>query len=136
MYHFFIYLFILWSNRIAALFICYHSTTLCISASAICYLWKFIYLFIFVQVGRHRLLAASVSFPVAFISLGSLCCNMLTANDSEVVYCRHEHTLLLSLVSFRSTWMFRGPRTISGWQTIIANNDWAAVSLLISKFHC
>ena len=47
-YHFFIYLFIWRSNRTAALFLCYHSTTLCtfkdnISASAICYLWRFIY---------------------------------------------------------------------------------------------
>ena len=47
-YHFFIYLFICWSNRMAALYLCYHSTTLCtfkddISASAICYLWRFTY---------------------------------------------------------------------------------------------
>ena len=46
-YHFLIYLFICWTNRMANLFLCYHSTALCtsksnISASAICYLWRFI----------------------------------------------------------------------------------------------
>ena len=43
MYHLFIYLFICWSNRMAALLLWYHSTALCtdISASAICYLWRF-----------------------------------------------------------------------------------------------
>ena len=40
-------LFVCWSNRIAAVLLCYHSTALCtskcnISASAICYLWRFI----------------------------------------------------------------------------------------------
>ena len=98
-YHFFIYLFICWSNRMAALFLCYHSTTLCnfkgdISASAICYLWRFIYQFIIVQVGLHRLLLL-LRWPFlkpSFIS--SLCCNILTANDSEVVDSRHKHTLL------------------------------------------
>ena len=85
----------------AALFLCYHSTALCtskgnISASAICYLWRFIYLSIYCCVGRpsQASLATSVAFPVAFISVYSLCCNMLTANDSEVVDWGHEHTLL------------------------------------------
>ena len=36
-------------------------------------------------------LSASMGLP---IFLCSLFCNMLLANDSEVVYCRHEHTLL------------------------------------------
>ena len=41
----FIHLFIYWSNRMAALLLCYHSTALYtskgdISASTICYLWR------------------------------------------------------------------------------------------------
>ena len=47
-YHLFIYLFIGWSNRTAALFLWYRSAALCaskgiISPRAICYLWRFIY---------------------------------------------------------------------------------------------
>ena len=61
-----------------------------VSASAICYLWRFIY-----YIGRpsKASLATSVAYPVALISFYSLCCNMLTANDSDVVGCEHEHTL-------------------------------------------
>ena len=64
------------------------------SASAIYYLWRFF----LVHYYRGRPLAASVVFPIAFISLCSLRCNMISANDSEVVDCGHEHTLLWSLI--------------------------------------
>ena len=37
---------------------------------------------------------ALLAKPVVSIFLCSLCCNMLTANDSEVVDCEHDHTLL------------------------------------------
>ena len=54
-------------------------------------------------VGLHKLyLAISMVFPIAVISI---CCVMFTANDSEVVGCGHELTLLLSSFSFWLTWM-------------------------------
>ena len=37
---------------------------------------------------------SSAAFPVAFISLCSNCCNILTGNDSEVVGYGHEQTFL------------------------------------------
>ena len=56
------------------------------------------------QVGLHKLhLAISVAFSIALISIR---CIIFTVNDSEVVDCGHEFTLLFSSFSFRSTWMF------------------------------
>ena len=85
--------------------LCYHSTAPCTykgdsSASAIYHLWRFILSDWYV--GRlHKLrLAISVVFPIALISI---CCVMLIANDSEVINCGHELTLLLYSFSFRST---------------------------------
>ena len=45
-------------------------------------------------------LADSVASPIAFISLCSLCCNVLSANNSEVVDCGHELTLLWPSIFF------------------------------------
>ena len=92
MHHLFIYLFICCSNGMAALLLCYHFTALCVSkgdirASAICYFCMFF--LVHYCIGKP-----SQAFRIAFISLCSLCCNMLSANDSEVVVCEHEHTLL------------------------------------------
>ena len=94
-----IYSFICWINRIVALLICYHFTALCtskgdISASAICYLWGFFLVYYYIGRPSYASLAASVGFLKAFISLCSHCCNMPSANDSEVVDGGHEHTLL------------------------------------------
>ena len=82
-----------------ALLLCYCFTALCtskgdISASAIYYLWRFFLAHCYI--GRHSQgsLVASLVFPEAFICLCSLCCNMLSANDSEVVDREHELTLL------------------------------------------
>ena len=89
-YHFFIYLFICWSNRMAALFLCYHSIALCtskdnISASTICCLLRFINLLLYSQASiGFSCYLGGLSCSLHF-SLYSLCCNMLTANDSEVV---------------------------------------------------
>ena len=98
-----------------AMLFCCHFTSLCtsnsdISASAICYIWRFIIL----QVGLLRLLDVSVVFPVALISLCSFCCNMLSANNSEVVDCDHKHSLLwhsiiLQVSSDHRCWGY-GPR--------------------------
>ena len=50
-----------------------------------------------ISVGLHKLnLAISVVFPIALISV---CCLMFTANDSEVVDCGLEITLLSSFHS-------------------------------------
>ena len=43
-------------------------------------------------------LVASVAFPIAFIYLCLLCCNMLSANVSQVVDCGYEHTLQCPLI--------------------------------------
>ena len=56
MHHLFIYLFICWSNGMVALLLCYHFIALCtskgdISASAICFLWKF--LLVHYYIGRN-----------------------------------------------------------------------------------
>ena len=59
----------------------------------ISYLWRFFLLHYYIGRLSQSSLAASAVFPVAFIFLYSLCCNMLSANDSEVVDCGHEHTL-------------------------------------------
>ena len=105
MHNLFIYLFICWSNRMLALLICYHFTALCtskggISVSAICYLWRF---FLVHYIGRpsQASLVILMAFRIAFISLYSLCCNMLSANDSEIVDCVHEHTLLQPSIFFQ-----------------------------------
>ena len=50
--------------------------------------------FCFIGRPSQASLATSVVYPEAFISPSSFCCNMLIANDSEVVDCGHEHTLL------------------------------------------
>ena len=99
MHYLFTCLFICWSNRMVALLICYHFTTLCtskyeISASAICYLWRFFLVHYFIGRPSQASLSASVTFPLAFTSLCFLWCNMLSANLLEVVDCGHEHTLL------------------------------------------
>ena len=96
-YHFF-YLFISWSNRMTALFICYNSTALCtskrdVSARAMSYLWRLISQFIVAQVSLHRFLLLRWSFLQPSF-LCSLCCNMLTAQHSEVVGCGREYSLL------------------------------------------
>ena len=79
MHHLFIYLYI--SYRMVALLICYPFTALCISkddisASAIYYLWRFSLVHYFLGWPSLTFLAASVAFPIALISLCSLCCNM------------------------------------------------------------
>ena len=66
MHHFFIYLFICWSNIMTALLQCYHSTALCtsngdISASAICYLWRFF--LVHYYVGRTHSLLLLLRWP-------------------------------------------------------------------------
>ena len=69
----FIYLFICWSNRMAALLLHYHSIAPCtskcgISASAICHFWRFVFRFN-ILVGLNRLpLAALVAYPMALHS--------------------------------------------------------------------
>ena len=100
MHHLFIYLFICWSSRIAALFLCYSFTAICtskgdISASAIYYFWRFFLIHYYVGRPSYASLAALAVFLIAFISLCSLYCIMLSANDTEVVDCGHEYTLLL-----------------------------------------
>ena len=103
MHNLFVYLFIYWSNRMAGLLLCCYFTTLCtskgdISASAVYYLWRlFVYHY---YIGRPSLalFGTSVAFSVAFIFLCSLCCNMLSANDSTVVDYGHKHTLLRSSI--------------------------------------
>ena len=52
----------------------------------------------------------SVTFSIAFISLCSLWCNMLSANDFEAVGCRHEYTttafdISLGLFGSRLLWI-------------------------------
>ena len=49
------------------------------------------------------LIASSCHLGGLLIALTSICCVMFTANDSEVVDCGHEFTVLL--FSFRSTCM-------------------------------
>ena len=62
----------------------------------------FSFIGVYVYLHKLHLLAISVVFPIA---LPLICCVMFTVNDFEVVDCGHELTLLLSLFSFRSTWM-------------------------------
>ena len=69
-----------------------------ISASAICYFWGFFLVHYYIGRPLQTTLGASVAFTMEFISLCSLCCNIPSANDSEVVDCGHEHTLLWSLI--------------------------------------
>ena len=75
-------------------------TALCISkgyvsASAICYLWRVFLLNYYIVRPSWPSLSASVAFLIAFVSLCSLCCNIVSANDSEIVDFWHEPTLLL-----------------------------------------
>ena len=99
-----IYLFICWSSRVGVFLIRYYYIVPCtsnggISASSICHLWGFIS--IDRHIGRHKLhklpLVISEVFHVALIFV---CCGMFTVNDSEVIDCSHELTLLLSSISF------------------------------------
>ena len=74
-----------------ALFFCYPFTALCISkgdisASAICYLWISFIFYYYICKPSY----ASVAFLTTFISL---CCSILSANESEVVDRDHEHSL-------------------------------------------
>ena len=99
MNYLFIYLFICWSSRMVAMLLCYHFTALCsskgyISASAICHLWRCLLVLYYIGRPSYASLATFVVFPIAFICLCSLYCNMLSANDLEVVDCGHVHTLL------------------------------------------
>ena len=73
LHHLFIYLFISWSNSMAALLPCDHFTALCtskgdITASAIWYLWRFILDCFYIGMPLWALHAASVVSPIAFIS--------------------------------------------------------------------
>ena len=93
-----IYLFICWNKRMAAPLLCYHSTAVCtskcdISASAICYLWRLFISLLY----RYTFMGFSCCYGgLSYIlhSLCSLCCNMHSANGSEVVDYGHVHTLL------------------------------------------
>ena len=81
-----------------ALLLCYHFTVQWtsegdISASAICYLWRFFLVHHYISIPSEASLATLVAF-VQPSFLCSLCCNMLSANDSGAVDSRHEHTLL------------------------------------------
>ena len=83
------YSFISWSSIVEVFLLCCHFIVPCtskgdISASAICHLWR---------------------LPLA-IALISICCIMFAVNDSEIVVCGHEHTLLMHLFSFRLMWMY------------------------------
>ena len=101
MHHIFIYLFICFSNRMVALLLCYHFTAPCTSKvdiSAICYLWRFFLVHCYIGRPSQASLAAVLVFPIAFIPLCSLCCNMISSNDSEVVDCEHDHALLWPLI--------------------------------------
>ena len=64
--------------------------------------------FIIIQVGLHRLLLL-LQWPfLQPLFLCSLCCNMLSANDSEVVDWGQEHTLLWLLIFFQISLDHRG----------------------------
>ena len=102
----FIFFFICWNNIIIALLVCYHFTALCtyngdVSASAICLLSLEV-LFILLL---YKL--AFIGFSCCFgglsysLHLSLLCCNILSAKDSEVVDWGHEHTLLWPLLFFQ-----------------------------------
>ena len=74
-------------------------TALCTSkgdirASTLCSLWKFSLVHYYVGRPSQAFLTASVTFPIAFISLF---CTILSANDSEVDDYGDEHTLLWPL---------------------------------------
>ena len=89
MHHLFIYLFICWSSRMIALLFCYAFVALCTSkddtsASAICYLWRFFLVHYYTGRPSWASLTTLVAFPMAFISLCSLCCNILSAKDCEL----------------------------------------------------
>ena len=82
-----------------ALLLCYHFTALCASkgdSQRQCYLLSLEVLLVYYDIGRPlwASLAASVVFPIDFLSLCSYCWNMLSVNDLEVVGCGHERTLL------------------------------------------
>ena len=60
-----------------------------------------VYQLINIYMGFHKLpLATSGVFP---ITLGPIYCVMLIVNDSDVIDCGHERTLLLFSLSFQST---------------------------------
>ena len=103
-HHLFILWFICWSIRMVALLLCYYFTALCtskgdISASPICYLWVIFLILHYIGSPSQVSLAALVAFCTTFISL---CCNMLSGNDSEVLDCGHEQTLLWSSIFIMS----------------------------------
>ena len=97
-YHFFIYLFMSAGAIEWQLMLCYNSTapSTCrndISASAICHLQRFS--LVNWCIGRPTQVssAALVAYSVFFILLS---CIVSTVNDSEVVDCTHELTLISS----------------------------------------
>ena len=87
------------------LLLCCNFTILCsfkgdVSDGVICYLWSFFLAHYYIGGPSYVSLAASVVFSMGFISLCSLCCNMLSAGDSEVFDCGHEHTLFWPSIFF------------------------------------
>ena len=92
-----------WSNRMAVLFLCYHSTALCtykadICASAICYFGRFIYQFLLYR-------QDFIGFCCYF---GGLPCSLLLFLSTPFAATRSQQTtrrqltVIMSILSFRS----------------------------------
>ena len=61
------------------------------------------------HIGRSSLvsLTTSAAYLVAFICLNFLCCNLLTANDLELVNCDHAHAVIWPLIFLYTFWDHR-----------------------------
>ena len=94
----YIYSFICLSAGMTALLLCY-SIALCTSEGGISSSLECVFLVPFC-IGRpsKAFLAAWVTFSIAFVSLCSLWCNNLSANESEVVDYGHKHIVLCLLI--------------------------------------
>ena len=101
MYNFFIYLFrIEWQPSFFATILLLYTPPKVTSVLVLFVIFGGLFIYCYIGRPSWASLATSVAYRVAFISLYSLCCNMLTANDSEVVDWGLEHTLLLHSIFF------------------------------------
>ena len=117
--------------------LCYYLTALRtskgdISVSTICQLQRLAIFrrLVYRQIFVSFLLHWQLTFDIVFVSRY---CVMFYVNDYEVIDCKHERTLLLSSLLFRSTWKLRGQKTTSCTETLVCNNCEITSQIAISN---